>query len=115
MNTNDGFSSNNLIFERWNVLIKLLFGAQDMLEIVQNDDKELSAKPTDAQRATFKDSKKKDLKALLYIDQNMDAYYFEKISKVLKSKETWNILHKYHDGGEKVKQARLQSLGEIMR
>jgi hypothetical protein len=46
---------------------------------------------------------------LCYIDQNVDSQQCEKISKVTKSKEAWDILEKYHDGGEKVKSSKLQS------
>lgn len=72
-----------------------------MLEMVQNGAEELEAEPTDAQRVIFKYSKKKDYKTLFNIQQNVDAHLFENISKVSKSKEVWDILEKYHNGGEK--------------
>lgn len=40
----------------------------------------------------------------------MNAYHFEKISKVTISKEAWDILEKYYDGGDKVKQVKIQYL-----
>ena len=61
------------------------------------------------QRAAYKENKKKDCKALFYIQQNVDNQHFEKISKATRSKEAWDILENYQNGGEKVKQVKLQS------
>ena len=113
MNTN-GFGSNILIldsknWERWSALMRSLFGAQDLSDLVQNGFEEPPANATDVQRATFKENKKKDYKALFYIQQNVDNQHFEKIAKATRSKEAWDILENYHNGGEKVKQVKLQS------
>jgi len=67
----------------------------------------LGANSTDAQSATFRESKKKDCKGLFHIQQNIDLYHFEKISKVTRSKEAWDILGKYHDDEDKVKKVNL--------
>jgi hypothetical protein len=91
-------------------MTKSLFGAQDVFEVVKNGYEELAANPNDAQRNAFKEAKKNDCKALLYIQQYVDAQNFERISKASKSKEAWDILAKYYDGGDKVKQVKLQSL-----
>jgi len=64
-----------------------LFGAQDVLELVENGYEDLAANAIDVQRATFKEQKKKDCKALFYIQQNVDSNHFEKISKITRSKE----------------------------
>ncbi|KAK2446207.1 hypothetical protein QL285_017046 [Trifolium repens] len=113
MNTN-GFGTNILVldgknWDRWSAVMKSLFGAQDCYEVVMNGYEELGENPTDAQRNAFKEIKKKDYKALFYIQQNVDSQHFEKIAKATKSKEAWDILQAYHDGGEKVKQVKLQS------
>ena len=39
----------------------------------------------------------------------IDNQHFEKISKATRSKEAWDILENYQNGGEKVKQVKLQS------
>jgi hypothetical protein len=44
------------------------------------------------------------------IQAAVDAVNFDKISHVESSKETWDILVKYYEGGEKVKSVKLQSL-----
>ena len=83
---NNGFGSNILVldnknWDRWSALMKLLFGAQEVGDLVQNGYDDLGANPTDAQRVAFKESKKKDCKALFYIQQNVDSYHCEKIAK----------------------------------
>jgi poly(A) polymerase Pap1 len=90
--------------------MKSLFGAQDVLELVENEYEDLAANATNVQRAAFKEHKKKDCKALFYIQQNVDSNHFEKISKITRSKEAWDILEKYHEGSGNVKQVKLQSL-----
>jgi hypothetical protein len=112
---NGGFASNILTldkdnWDRWSALMRSLFGAQDVLEIVQNGYDDLVANANDAQRATHREAKKKDCKPLFYMQQNVDAYHFEKINKCVKAKEAWDILVRYHDGDAKVKQVKLQSI-----
>lgn len=87
--------------------MKSLFGAQDVLAIVQEGYEELGVYPIYAQRTTFKESRKKECKALFYIHQNVGSYHFEKISNDRKSNEAWDILDKYHDNGDKVNQVKL--------
>lgn len=67
--------------------MKSLFGAQNVLELVENEYEDLGANSTDVQRVAFKDLKKKDCKALFYIQQNVDSNNSEKISKITRSKK----------------------------
>jgi len=53
--------------ERWSALMKSLFGAQVVLELVENGYEYLAANTTDVQIAAFKEYKKKDCNALSYI------------------------------------------------
>ncbi|KAK2398342.1 putative mitochondrial protein [Trifolium repens] len=113
MNTN-GFGTNILVldgknWDRWSAVMKSLFGAQDCYDVVLNGYEDLAENPNDAQRNAFKETKKKDCKALFYIQQNVDSQHFEKIAKATKSKEAWDILASYHEGGERVKKVKLQS------
>ncbi|KAK2405219.1 hypothetical protein QL285_054482 [Trifolium repens] len=113
MNTN-GFGTNILVldgknWDRWSAVMKSLFGAQDCYDVVLNGYEDLAENPNDAQRNAFKETKKKDCKALFYIQQNVDSRHFEKIAKATKSKEAWDILASYHEGGERVKKVKLQS------
>lgn len=52
--------------------MKSLFGAQEVLELVQNGYDDLGANPTEAQRTTFKELKKKDCNDMFYVQQNVD-------------------------------------------
>ncbi|PNX72596.1 cysteine-rich receptor-like protein kinase, partial [Trifolium pratense] len=79
----------------WSALMKFLFGAQEVSDLVQNGYEELVASPIDAQRTAYSESKKKGCKTLFYIQHNMDSYHFEKIAKVTKSKEACDIVKKY--------------------
>jgi len=47
--------------------MRSLFGAQDVLELVENGYEDLAANATEVQRAAFREQKKKDCKALFYI------------------------------------------------
>ena len=73
------------------------FGAHDVFEVVQKGYKDLGENPTDVQRSTFQDLRKEYCKMLCYIHQKVDSQHCEKISKVTKSKEAWDILERYHD------------------
>ncbi|GAU42828.1 hypothetical protein TSUD_185870 [Trifolium subterraneum] len=89
MNTN-GFGTNILVldgknWDRWSAVMKSLF--EECIQRIQEE----------------------RLQALFYIQQNVDAHHFEKISKATTSKEAWDILESYHDGGEKVKHVKLQA------
>lgn len=53
------------------------------------------------ERTSYKDPKKKNCKALFYIQQSVDTNKFEKISKVSTSNQAWDISTKYHTGGDK--------------
>jgi len=96
-------------WERWNAVMKNLFGAQDLLEIVQNGVDDLAANGTEVQRNAHKELKKKDCKDLFLIQQSLYEGNFERISKTVSSKEAWDILSKYHEGDDNVKLIKLQS------
>jgi predicted AlkP superfamily phosphohydrolase/phosphomutase len=97
-------------WERWSAMMKNLVGEQDLLEIVQNGVTDLDANATEVQRNAHKDLKNKDSKALFLIQQSLDEGNFERISKSTSAKEAWDILAKYHQGFDKVKLIKLQSL-----
>jgi len=117
MGINGGFVSSNLLtldgnnWERWSALMKSLLGAQDVLELVQNGCEDLGANPIEVHKTNFKELKKKECNPMFYIQQNVDSNRFEKISKITRSKEAWDILAKYYEGSDNVK---LQSLRRNM-
>lgn len=90
-------------WERWNLQMKVLCRAHEVLEIVNGGYDELGVNPTEEQRNTHRDAKKKDCKALWYIYQCIDASNFEKIAKAITSKAAWDILVRCYTVDAKVK------------
>jgi CHAD domain-containing protein len=90
--------------------MNVIFGFQDVEDLVKNGYNALAADAAEAQQATFREVKKKDCKALFLIHQCVDSANFEKISSATSSKQAWDILNNAHGGGDKVKKVRLQSL-----
>jgi len=60
--------------ERCRALIKTLFEAQKVQEVVHNGYEELDADSLDAHRTTLKDAQKKACNALVYIQQVIDSH-----------------------------------------
>lgn len=54
-------------WDRWCVQMEVVFGFQDVFDVVKNGYQELGANPDEAQRAAHKVAKKKDCKALFLI------------------------------------------------
>ena len=90
--------------------MKVLFGFQEVLEVVTKGIEELATNATKAQRKTYLEDKKKDRKALYFIHQNVDGAIFEKIVGTTSLKEAWYMLEKSYKGVDKVKKVRLQTL-----
>jgi hypothetical protein len=100
----------NKIWDQWCIRMKVIFGFQEVEDLVSNGYEALAENATEAQQITFKETKKKDCKALFLIHQCVDSANFEKISSATSSKQAWEILQNAHGGGDKVKKVRLQSL-----
>lgn len=96
-------------WDRWSVQMEVVFGFQEVLEVVKNGYQDLGENPDTTQQAAHKESKKKDCKALFLIHQSVDVGHFEKIASAKTSKEAWDILVKSHEGGEKLKKVKLQT------
>lgn len=97
-------------YERWSIQMKVAFGYQDVLDVVQNGVQELGENPTDEQRTAYNGAKKKDCRALFFIHQSLDNANFEKIADVKSSKEAWDTLENSYKGGAKILKVRLQAL-----
>lgn len=97
-------------WEQWCVRMGVIFGFQDVQEVVKNGIPEEVIGGTDVQTAAHKDQKKKDCKALFLIHQCVDNANFEKISSAKSAKEAWDILQKAYGGADKVQKVKLQSL-----
>lgn len=97
-------------WEKWCVKMGVIFGFQDVTDLVKNGIPEEVEGATDAQTAAHKAMKKKDCKALFLIHQCVDDANFEKIAGAKSSKEAWDILQQSYEGAAKVKQVKLHSL-----
>ena len=115
MNGNGGFNTHLPVFDgknwsRWSIQMRVLFGAQDVLEFVNDGVPDLAGNATEAQRNLHREKKKKDQKALFYIHQCVDAKIFEKIAESTTAKAAWDTLVRCYGGDATVKKVKLQSL-----
>ncbi|KAK2376280.1 hypothetical protein QL285_077088 [Trifolium repens] len=115
MNGNGGMSTKLPVFDgknwnRWMKQMIVLFGAQDVLELVTEGYVPVAADATDAQKLAQKDTKKKDQRALFYIHQCVDENVFEKIADSETAKAAWDTLVRCYGGDASVKKVKLQSL-----
>ncbi|WJX16386.1 hypothetical protein P8452_06418 [Trifolium repens] len=115
MNGNSGMSTKLPVFDgknwnRWMKQMIVLFGAQDVLELVTEGYVPVAADATDAQKLAQKDTKKKDQRALFYIHQCVDENVFEKIADSETAKAAWDTLIRCYGGDASMKKVKLQSL-----
>lgn len=91
-------------FEFWRIKMQTLFKSQELWEIVEDE------VPDEADEAKVRENKKKDAKALFFIQQGMHDTVFSRISIVETANKAWTILEKEFKGSSKVITVRLQSL-----
>jgi len=84
--------------------MKTLFKSQELWDLVEKG----YAEEDEAQR--LRENKKKDSKALFYIQQAMHDSIFSRIAVAETSKQAWDILKKDFHGSTKVMTVKLQSL-----
>ncbi|KAK8938543.1 hypothetical protein KSP39_PZI011604 [Platanthera zijinensis] len=109
-------------YGNWSIQMKVLLASKELWEVVEDGVEEMTAEAeaalTNAQRVAWRESKKKDKKALFILYQGVDEATFEKISDAETSKEAWEILQRSMQGVDKAKKVKLQSLRaqyEVMR
>ncbi|XP_058783965.1 uncharacterized protein LOC131658716 [Vicia villosa] len=108
MSTNNRIPSNLPIldsknYDKWSKQMKVMFGYQEVLDIVNNGVTPLGDEPTAAHQATFKEEKKKDYKALFLIHSCVDGDNFEKVSDCESARQACLILKKAYAGAAKAK------------
>nr|KYP32045.1 Retrovirus-related Pol polyprotein from transposon TNT 1-94 [Cajanus cajan] len=101
---------NDKNYDRWRIQMNAIFGFQEVSEVVHDGYQVVGDGATDAQKSIFKESKKKDCKALFLIHQCVDDANFEKISGAATAKEAWDSLEKSYEGAEKIKKVKLQTM-----
>ncbi|CAH9143229.1 unnamed protein product, partial [Cuscuta epithymum] len=115
MSSSSGFLGNLPVldaknWDKWCIQMKVIFGFQEVSEVIEDGIPSLGEHPTEAERRDYREAKKKDCKALFLLHQSVDDSHFQKISSAKTSQEAWKILEQSHSGGDKVKKARLQTL-----
>ncbi|XP_058759895.1 uncharacterized protein LOC131633199 [Vicia villosa] len=115
MSTNDRILTNLLIpdsknYDKWSKQMKVLFGYQEVLDIVNNGVTPLGDEPTAAHQATFKEEKKKDYKALFLIHSCVHGDNFEKVSDCESTRQAWVSMEKAYGGAAKAKVVRFDNI-----
>ena len=92
--------------------MKTLFQSQDLWDLVENgyEEPESVATLSSTQREALRENKKKDAKALFFIQQAITESLFPRIMRVSKSKEAWSVLQEEFQGSAKVRAIKLQNL-----
>jgi hypothetical protein len=95
--------------------MKTLFCFQDVWDLVENRfpepaDKQAYHALSQAEKDLLKENKKKDSKALFFIQQAMEESIFPKIAAATRSKQTWESFQTAYQGTSKVNTTKLQIL-----
>ncbi|GAU15418.1 hypothetical protein TSUD_44550 [Trifolium subterraneum] len=96
-------------YDTWCKQMKMVFGFQDVWDLVQSGVEPITDASSDVEKATFKELKNKDYKALFIIHHCVSPDNFERVGDALSSKEAWDNLEKAYGGATKVKKVRLQT------
>ncbi|XP_077237158.1 uncharacterized protein LOC143878809 [Tasmannia lanceolata] len=94
-------------YDFWSIKMKTSFLSQDIWDLVENG---FDDPPNDEQMEQNRDNKKKDAKALFFIQQSVSEAIFPRIIGATTAKEAWDLLKNEFSGNEKVKTIKLQSL-----
>ncbi|XP_022846386.1 uncharacterized protein LOC111369135 [Olea europaea var. sylvestris] len=102
-------------YENWSIQMKVLLASQDLWDMVEKGYTEPTSKADEdvlsaAEKATLKEARKKDQKALYLIYQTVDEGNFEKIASITNAREAWDALRNSFRGIEKTMRIRLQML-----
>jgi hypothetical protein len=106
---------NGKIYDYWSIRMKTLFCFQDVWDLVENGfpeqaDKQAYHALSQAEKDLLKENKKKDSKALFFIQQAMQESIFPKVVAATRSKQAWESLQTAYQGTRKVKTTKLQIL-----
>ncbi|KAL3534239.1 hypothetical protein ACH5RR_002700 [Cinchona calisaya] len=114
-NQNDGISVSIFFgehYDHWCVKIKTIFKSKELWEYVEEgyEEPDSTTDMNDQQLRSLKEHRKKDAKALSYIQQGVSPDIFSRIMGADHAKEAWEILQKEFEGNVKVKNVTLQTL-----
>ena len=103
-------------YDFWSIQMRTLFMSHDLWKLVDEGYEAAAATQEEitswsaAKQTEFKNNRKKDAKALLFIQQGVSKAIFPRIMSAKTSKEAWEILRKQFQGYDKVISVKLQSL-----
>ncbi|WOH12137.1 hypothetical protein DCAR_0831636 [Daucus carota subsp. sativus] len=92
-------------YDFWSIKMKTLFKSMELWDLVE---KGFSDRDNDANR--LRENKKKEAKALFFIQQAMHETIFSRIASATKAKEAWDILKTEFQGSAKVIEVKIQIL-----
>ncbi|GAU29116.1 hypothetical protein TSUD_58820 [Trifolium subterraneum] len=87
-------NSNN--WDRWSKQMKVIFGFQDVQEVIETGITPIATNATEAEQTAHRALKKKDFKVMFFIHQCVDLVNFQKMENATSAKECWDILEKGH-------------------
>jgi len=117
MATNDISSStqplipifNSEKYEFWSIKMKTLFRSQELWDLIEDGFTDV-AEPNVEEEKRLKEIRKKDAKALFFIQQAVHETIFSRIAAATTSTDAWLILKTEFQGSSKVITMKLQSL-----
>eukprot|EP01018_Ginkgo_biloba_P027383 Gb_35303 [translate_table: standard] len=102
-------------YDVWSIKMKTILCSQELWELVEGGFVDITDPTTfntftQAQRNQLKENRKKDAKALSYIQMALSDSIFPRIAAATNSKQAWDILQNAFQGSAKVKLVKLQLL-----
>lgn len=102
-------------YDYWSIKMKTLFCSQGIWNFVENGFPEPTNQQayqalSQAEKDLLEENKKKDAKALFFIQQAMEESIFPKVAAATRSKQAWDSLQTAYQGTSKVIMAKLQIL-----
>ena len=93
-------------YEYWSIKMKTLFCSQELWDLVENGFTEPPDQATynvlsQAQTDLLKENKKKDAKALFFIQHAMEVSIFPRVATTTRSKHAWDTLQNSYQGTRK--------------
>ncbi|XP_026459769.1 uncharacterized protein LOC113360476 [Papaver somniferum] len=98
-------------YDFWAIKMKTLFMSQEVWEIVQDGYDEIEDTSTldQTQKDLLKESRRKNAKAYMYIQQGVGDTILPRVIHSYKAKEAWDLLQQEYGGNKKVRELKLHS------
>ncbi|XP_076915886.1 uncharacterized protein LOC143575368 [Bidens hawaiensis] len=92
-------------YEHWSIRMKTILMSKDLWDMI-----EVGITETNRNSPTYKEAKKKDAKALVFIQQGVHDQLFSRIASSTSAKESWETLKMEFQGDSQVQAVKLQGL-----